>query len=817
MSNKSLKLLGQRILLLDGGMGTMLVERGLKPGQPPEEMILQSPDTILDIHREYVKAGADVISTCTFGANRIKLEDHCLDSKIRKIVTSAVKLAKKASAGKSLVAASIGPTGKFVEPIGELKFDDAVKIYAELGKLFASGGVDIFLLETFEDIQEIKAAIIGLKSQASTHIFAQMTFDETGRTTLGSTPEVAAIVLDSLGVSAIGSNCGIGPEGMVGNIERMAPLTRKPLLAQANAGSPEMLDGKTVYRVSPKEFTRHAMGLLKAHVSIIGGCCGTTPDHIASLKEAVRKFEKGSAKRKRPRPFIEGTKLASRQTHVVFGYGNPPIIVGERINPTGRKSFQAEIKSNNLKRIVSEARAQVAEGAHVLDVNIGVPGTDEVGNLAQAVVKVQQASDVPLVIDSSSAKAIEAALKMTEGKPLINSVNGKEDSLKSVIPLAAKYGAALVGLCLDKDGIPKTAKGRLKIARKILSHTKKAGIDPSDLVIDPITMPVSSGPQVANEILETLKAIKETFGLSTIQGVSNVSFGLPMRPVLSASHLSMALHAGLDAAIMNPATEKMMEAFNASRALLGKDEAARKYIDWTQKATTGGPHFSVGRESRRVQETSQIAGDPIKALKHAVIIGDKEHVVEIAEAALKDGKRALEISDKAILPALDEIGKQFGAKKLFLPQLMLSADAAQKAFERLKKEMKASEMPRSKGKIILATVEGDIHDIGKNIVSTLLANNGFEVIDLGKSVPSKEIFKAAMKEKAQLVGLSALMTTTVGFMAEAIEMLRPKGFKIIVGGAVLTSSYAKEIRAHAYASDAAKGVELANKLIKSLK
>lgn len=782
--------LKNRILVLDGAMGTLLQARGLKPGGSPEEMNLAAPEVVVGIHREYAEAGADILVSNSFGGSRIKLAHYGLEKQVTEINVRAVELARQAAGSERFVAASIGPTGRFLEPVGDAGFDEIVDVFGEQVRAFAAAGADLISLETFLDIRELRAALIACKEFSNLPVIAMMTFDDAGRTVLGTPPTAAAVTLDALGADVIGSNCGLGPEGIFTILEKMRTVTSRPLIAQANAGLPVLRDGQTVFPASPEEMTVYHERMIALGVRIIGGCCGTTPRHIQAIRAAL---EGRSHAWTPPAP---RTFLSSRTAVVAVGGEAPCAIIGERINPTGKKGYTQELREGKTAYVRQEAQAQMAAGASLLDINCGTPGVDEPAALERAVFAISGVAAAPLVLDSSDPLALERGLKAADGKVLINSVSGESKSLAAILPLARKYGAAVIGLALDESGIPSTAAGRVAVAGKILHAALDAGLPRHDVVIDCLTLTVSAEPAQARETLRALQLVKEDLGLATVLGVSNISFGLPARPVLSAAFFAMALERGLDAAIVNPRDERMMDAFRAAMVLLGRDLRAETYITHyagaVMPALPVSPLTSIGIRER---------------LAAAVIEGDRDGILPLVESALQEGLPPLAISNEGLLPGLEEVGRRFGAKRIFLPQVMLSAETMQVAFARLKTAMQGSEMPH-RHKILMATVEGDIHDIGKNIVCTLLENHGFEIIDLGKNVSVARIVEAAREHAVDAVGLSALMTTTLHQMEITIRALREAGVRVftMLGGAVVTQDYADSVGADLYAVDALEAV-----------
>jgi len=791
-----LEAIREKALILDGAMGTMLQERGLKPGQSPEELNLTMPDVVASVHRDYINAGADIIITNTFGGTRFKLSHYGLEDRLAEINSRAVEIARKEADGKAYVGASIGPTGQFVEPLGEVSFDAIKDAFREQAQALVSAGADLISLETFLDIKECRAAVIAVREVSSTiPIIAMLTFDDNGRSVLGTPPEAAAITLTAAGADIVGSNCGLGVDGIFDILCRMRSVTSLPLISQANAGLPQLVGDKTIFPGTPEEMTAYHERMIAMGVRVIGGCCGTTPEHIRVMKLALANVQQSW---NAPEITTGATLLSSRSGWTSLGNGAKTAIIGERINPTGKKLYSQELQEGKVAYIRREAIEQVQAGATLLDVNVGAPGIDEISAMVRAVFCASGAASVPLVLDSSSPAALEAGLKAADGKVLINSVSGEPKSLKKVLPLAKKYGAAVIGLALDKNGIPDSAEGRLAIARRIRNAARRLGIPDSDIIIDCLTLTVSAEQKRAAETLRAIRMVKEKLGLSTVLGVSNISFGLPQRPLISSAFFAMAMEAGLDAAIINPKDKPMMDSWRSAMVLLNRDHQATAYIEaYRGEQASASVQVPVSSEPLSIRER----------LTQAVIGGDRDGIVALVEEALKDGMAPLQISNEGFLPGLEEVGRRFDKNIYFLPQVMQSADTMQAGFARLKVEMKGQKF-ESLGRILMATVEGDIHDIGKNIVCTLLENHGFEVFDIGKNVSAATIISKAKEHAVDAVGLSALMTTTMSEMDNVVKKLKAAGITTftMVGGAVVTQEYADRIGADLYARDAMEAV-----------
>ena len=786
----------EQVLILDGAMGTMLQERGLKPGQSPEELNLTMPEVVESVHRDYIQAGADIIITNTFGGTRFKLAHYGLEDRLVEINARAVEIARVAAGSKAYVGASIGPTGQFVEPLGEVSFDQMKAAFHEQAEALVAAGADLITLETFLDIKECRAAVIAIREVSATiPVIAMLTFDDNGRSVLGTPPESAAITLAAAGADVVGSNCGLGVDGIYDILCRMRQVTDLPLISQANAGLPQLVGDRTVFPGTPDEMVAYHQRMVEIGVRIIGGCCGTTPAHIRAMKLALSSQNQHWSTENQ---ISRATRLSSRSGWTSIGAGKSTAIIGERINPTGKKLYSQELQDGKVAYIRREALEQVQAGATLLDINVGAPGIDEPSAMQRAVFSASGAVSVPLVLDSSSPAALEAGLKAADGKVLINSVSGEAKSLRRVLPLAKKYGAAIIGLTLDKNGIPETAEGRVAVARRIRNAARRIGIPDHDIIIDCLTLTVSAEQKRAAESLRTIRMVKQRLGLSTVLGVSNISFGLPQRPIISSAFFAMAMEAGLDAAIINPKDKPMMDAWRSAMVLLNRDLQAAVYIEAyrdqnvssVQQAPMTGKHYST-----------------LENLSQAVIAGDRDGIVALVEQALAEGVGPQEISNKGFLPGLEEVGRRFNDNIFFLPQVMQSADTMQAGFARLKSEMHGEKF-KSLGKILMATVEGDIHDIGKNIVCTLLENHGFEVYDIGKNVSAATIIAKAKEFAVDAVGLSALMTTTMSEMDNVLKKLRTAGITTftMVGGAVVTQEYADRIGADLYAKDAMDAV-----------
>lgn len=769
------------ILFIDGGMGTMLQKKGLSAGKLPEMINIENEEMLLEIHKEYVAAGADIITSNTFGANSLKYGE-----KTDEIITSAIKIAKKS--GARYVALDIGPTGAMLEPFGTMSFEKAYEIFASQVKSGAKAGADLVLIETMSDLTEAKAALLAAKENCTLPVIVTMSFDESGRTFLGTTPEIAAITLSSLGADAVGINCSLGPKEALPLVKRIIEYSTVPVAVQPNAGLPRIENGETVYKIEPKEFAEYICQMTDMGVALVGGCCGTTPEHIA----AVTNILKGKNKKKiQP---VYRTAFASR-TQLVEMNMNSTAIIGERINPTGKKKLKEAIKSENMDYIIGEALSQVDAGADLLDVNAGLPDIDESYMLSKMVREIQAVTDSPLQIDSSDISAIEAAARIYCGKPIINSVNGKKESLETILPIAKKYGAAVVALTLDESGIPDSSEDRLKIAEKIMNKAAEYGIPKEDILVDCLVLTASTNQKTVMETLRALSLVKSKLGLKTVLGVSNVSFGLPMRETINAAFLSASFGAGLNMPILNPLSDKYMEVVGAFKVLNNEDKGAEKFIEKYSQANSTSLDKSAQTNDMEIEDI--------------IIKGYKNLSEGCVKNMLSSGENPLKIVNEHFIPALNIVGEKFDKGEMFLPQLMAAAETVKKGFEVIKANMPSEKA--SKEKIILATVKGDIHDIGKNIVKMILQNYGYNIIDLGKDVEPEAVAEKIKQENVRLAGLSALMTTTVKSMGDTIELIRKScpDTKIMVGGAVLNDEYAKLVGADWYVKDAAHAARVA--------
>lgn len=792
-------LLGKRLLFFDGGMGTMLQKHGMKGGEIPELLNITNPSLIEKIHTEYLDAGADIITTNTFGANPLKADE--IGGSVELLAAEGIAIAKRCAEKFStpekprFTAFDIGPTGRLLEPLGELSFDDCYESFKRMAVTAEKSGADLVIIETMSDTLEAKAAVLAVKENTKLPIFCTMTYDEAGKTLTGADVVVMCAMLEGLGADCIGINCGLGPEQISAMMEKLAKYASIPIMAQPNAGLPRIRDGKTVYDVGPEEFGCSCEKIAAVGASVLGGCCGTTPEHIRAVIAHCAQYK----------PIVEEKPytIVASYSKAVF-LDDRPVIIGERINPTGKKKFKEALKNQDIDYILNEAFAQRDAGADILDVNVGLPEIDECTTMEKAVKAISSAVNLPLQIDSSDAKTLERALRIYNGKPMVNSVNGKKEILDSILPIVQKYGGVLVGLCLDEDGIPPTAQGRVQIAQKIADEAAKYGIKKKNLVMDTLTLTISAQQRESAETIKALKRIREELGMKTVLGVSNISFGLPRRELVNSTFFAMALNNGLDACIINPCADSMMNTYRAYRALTGIDENCAAYV-----GVYAGTKAQTTVISAAAQEVSKEQTNPL----HDVIVkGLKDQAAAVTAQALETAE-PMQLINEVIIPALDYVGKEFEKGVMFLPQLMMSAETVKNSFAVIKEYIiNSGEQQESRGKIVIATVKGDIHDIGKNIVRVLLENYGYDVFDLGKDVPPEVIADTLQTEDIHLCGLSALMTTTVVSMEDTIKLIRERNLdvKVFVGGAVLNREYADMIGADAYCKDAMASVNFAN-------
>ncbi|MGL5822269.1 MAG: homocysteine S-methyltransferase family protein [Sarcina sp.] len=782
-------------LVFDGAMGTMLQKKGLKLGENPEIFNIEKADKIFEVHKEYIDAGADIITTNTFGANRKKLSH--IGFSVTNIVTKSINIANEARGNKEIyIAQDIGPIGEMLEPMGTLSFDEAYDIFKEQMIAGENAGADLFIIETMTDLYEAKAALLAAKENTNLPVIVSMSFEENGRTFTGCTPASMVLTLEGLGADGIGVNCSLGPEQLLGVVEEILNWTNLPVIVQANAGLPEIKSGEAIYNVGPKEFVNGVEKFVGLGASIIGGCCGTTPEFIFEIKNFLKK--KNPEKRAK---VIQNALCSPSKVVKVDGVR----VVGERINPTGKKLFREALINEDMDYILNQAIEQVEAGADILDVNVGLPKIDEEKIMIRTIKEIQAILDVPLQIDSTRADVIDRALRYYNGKAIVNSINGEEEVMEAILPIIKKYGASVIGLTLDKNGIPPKARERVEIAKKIVDRAMSYGIKKEDIYIDCLVLTASAQQKEVKETLEAVRLVKEELGVKTLLGVSNISFGLPNRKLINETFLALAFGAGLDLPIMNPNIQGMMDVVNSFKVLSNEDKDAENFINIYGN--------QIGNKSGNGKVENVI--NEVKDLKTIVIKGLKDEAKGATIKCLESGMLELEIVNEELIPALDVVGEKYEKGEIFLPQLIRSAETVKGAFEILKENLsKKGTAKISKGKLILATVKGDIHDIGKNIVKVILENYGYDVIDLGKDVPIETVVEKAKSENIKLVGLSALMTTTLVSMEETINAIREAGIEttIFVGGAVLTADYAKMIGADFYARDAKESVEIAKKI-----
>jgi 5-methyltetrahydrofolate--homocysteine methyltransferase len=792
-----------RIQLADGAMGTMLQTMGLKPGESPDSWAIKNPEPILTVHRGYVAAGAEMLTACTFGANRIKLSHYGLSQEVFALNHAAVKLARQAGGANVRVGGNLGPTGKLIRPLGELSFDEVFDVYAEQVQALTEAGVDYFIIQTMIDIQEMRAALLAAKQYGRVPVVCQMTFEASGRTVTGTDPTTAAITLESLGADMIGANCSLGPDQLLPVIAKMVAATSLPVTLRPNAGMPVLqADGRTTFPLSPEQFASWIPKIIDAGVTTIGGCCGTTPAHIAAAKAALTGLRPVAV----PSAFRNAHSLTSRSATVYLGNGFPVRIIGERINPTGRKLMAAELREGNLATVKHDALAQQAAGAAILDVNAGVPGIDQPALMVRLVNELSQLVTLPLAIDTTDPETLEAGLRVYPGRALVNSVSAEPERLEKFLPIAKKYGAAILCLPLAPGGLPANASERVETVRRIIATATAMGFRQKDLLLDALATTLAANPDSALDILDTVRLYGREFGLPVSMGLSNVSHGLPRRDLMNSQFFAMAAAAGMHAPILNPLDPMMNEAIGAVQALLGHDRQGLEY----------SKRFAVQATPTISREIAGEKPDPVNQLRQAIVQGEKEAVKGLVLAAVAEGRNAAYIIDNGLTAGMNALGEDFGAGRCFLPQVLLSAEALKQGFAVLRDALPA-EKTKTLGKVVLATVAGDIHDLGKNIVAALMENNGFEIIDLGKDVPVEKIVAAAAEHKPDIVGLCALMTTTLPQIDRSIAALKMAGIAVhtIVGGAVLTAEYADKAGADAYAPDAVMAVSIAKQFVKA--
>jgi len=808
--------------IFDGAMGTMLQAAGLEEGYCPELFNVERPEVVKNIHAQYLQHGSDVITTNTFGACSLKLEDYDLQDRVKEINIAAVKVAKEAIAEvkpSARVAGSMGPTGRFLQPLGNMSFDDIYDTYKEQADALIEGGVDFIIIETIIDVQEMRAALLASldarneaeKTKEDVQIICQFSFSEDGRTITGTPPAVAATIVEAIGADIIGINCSLGPEQITPLIEEIASVTNLPISCQPNAGMPQLINKQTVFPLTAEEMGPLMLAIVDAGASYVGGCCGTTPAHIQSISNAVK------AHAPKERAYIEPkTIITSRTKLLELGHNVKPLIIGERINPTGRKVLAQELRDGSFIRVKRDALDQVEAGADILDVNMGVAGMDQTPLMEKAIFELSMLVETPLSIDTLDPAAMEVALKNYPGRALINSVNGEEESITNVMPLAKRYGAALLCLPLSSGDLPEKAEDRVALAESIVNCAYGYGLQPHDLLLDPLVLTLASGEDSARQTLKTLRLYKEKFGFPTVMGLSNISFGMPQRPYLNGQFLTMALASGLTTPIMNPLNYAAKKAFVSSSTLLGWDPGSAEFIKeygYEDETTAPGNAAPKGPD-----KASFDSNDPLANIRACVEQGEKEAIVELVKKALADGMDPLDITKKGLSEAMNVVGDKFGSGKLFLPQVMLAAETMQAAFNTIKEIIPASES-LDKGTVIVATVKGDIHDLGKNIVAALLENNGYKIVDLGKDVDPEVIVQAIKDNKAALVGICSLMTTTMPQIDNTIAAIRAAGLKtkVMVGGAVVSQDYADQAGADIYAKDGIAAVNHANDFFETLK
>lgn len=806
------EMIESRVVVLDGATGTNLQKAGMPTGVCPEQWILEHPQTLIDLQRAYVEAGTDIVYAPTFTASRIKLEEYGLEDRLEEMNRALVALSGEAVAGSgALVAADLTMTGKQLAPIGDLPFETLIEVYKEQTRVLVEAGVDLFVVETMMSLQETRAALIAIREVCDLPVMASLTYESDGRTLYGTDAKTAMVVLQSLGADAVGLNCSTGPLEMVAAVEQMREVATIPILAKPNAGLPELADGVTVYRMTPEDFAAAGAALVQAGASIVGGCCGTTPAHIGALADAVKKLAAPKI------PTEKKRLLATERSVLEINLDGSFLVVGERINPTGKKALQAELREGSLDLVCRMAAEQEENGAAILDVNMGMNGIDEKAMMLAAIEELTIASSLPLCLDSSNVDVLEAALRIYPGRALINSVSLESEKIDRLLPIVAKYGAMFILLPLSDEGIPATVEEKRGIVRTILERAYALGFTKEDIVVDGLTATVGANPDAALECFDTIHYCRNELGLATICGLSNISFGLPNRPFVNTAFLTMAIQQGLTMAIANPSQDLLMNAAFASDMLLHKPDSDIRYINRMQVYEKHLAEKEVSAQPAKKPVASQSTAHEAEgdAIFSCVLKGDKKHIVARVEEALAAGEQPGDIISGKLIPAINDVGDKFEKQIYFLPQLIASASAMQTAIEHLEPLLARGDDNGETATIVIATVEGDIHDIGKNLVVLMLKNYGYHVIDLGKDVAAETIITTAMEENAQIIGLSALMTTTMMRMKDVVELAKEKGCdsKIIIGGACITESFAQEIGADGYSADAASCVKLVQKLL----
>ena len=806
--------LSKGAIVLDGATGTNLMAAGMPIGVCPEAWVMEHQDVLYDLQSAYVKAGTNIVYAPTFTGNRIKLEEYGLEDRIEEINTELVRLSKRAVDGKALVAGDMTMTGKQLFPLGDLMFEELVDVYKEQASILDHAGADLFVVETMMSLQECRAAVIAIKEVSDLPIMVTLSYNEDGRTLFGTPPETAVVVLQSLGVDAIGINCSTGPMEMVELVEKMAQYSTVPILAKPNAGLPELEDDKTVYKMTPQEFADAAVALVNAGASIVGGCCGTTPDHIKALSDAVRELPIRKPLERHRRI------LASERKNVEIDLDGGFIVVGERINPTGKKKLQAELKEGKLDLVRQMAMEQEENGAKILDINMGMNGIDEKEMMKSVIYEVSSTVDCPLCIDSSHVDVIEEALKIYPGRALINSISLESEKIEKLLPVAAKYGAMFILLPLSDEGLPKDAAEKHRIINTVYDKAMALGMAHEDIVVDGLVATIGANPDAAKECYETISYCKNDKKLPTICGLSNISFGLPERMYVNTAFLTMAICNGLTMAIANPSQELLMNAAFSSDMLLNRPDSDIAYIErMNMLAEKKAQYETVVVKKQPDSAAGDSAGTNTNggndAIFQAVLKGSKGSILDEVKKVIDAGKKPDEIINESLIPAINEVGELFNKKKYFLPQLIGSANTMKHAIDYLEPLLEKNDTGENMPTLVIATVEGDIHDIGKNLVVLMLKNYGYNVIDMGKDVPCEDIVNKAIEENAAVIGLSALMTTTMLRMKDVIELCKEKGCssKVIIGGACITQSYADEIGADGYSKDAAECVKLVEKLL----